>query len=124
MIILAQFVIYLNKIRLQQQCTKGKEEKELYIIVFLYLTGNKLVNLKQVLINWNVYSCPRTNIKEVTSIAKEKYKDFSSPACKEFGRYHCILTSGKLKKIQEFLNHKRNEMIGQNATHRIEDINK
>lgn len=54
MIILAQFVIYLNKIRMQQQCTKGKEEKELYIIVFLYLTGNKLVNLKQVLINCTV----------------------------------------------------------------------
>lgn len=51
MIILAQFVIYLNEICMQQQCTKGKEEKELYIIVFLYLTGNKLVNLKQVLIN-------------------------------------------------------------------------
>lgn len=33
------------RICMQQQCTKGKE-KELYIIVFLYLTGNKLVKFE------------------------------------------------------------------------------
>lgn len=89
MIILAQFVIYLNEICMQITVHKRERGKRaIYYSIFLYLTGNKLVNLKQVLINWNVYSCPRTNIKEVTSIAKENIRIFSSPAYKEFGRYH------------------------------------
>lgn len=71
---------------------------------------------------------PRANIREITNIVKKKKKiSFSSPASKELRRHNCILTTcRKLKKLknQEFLTHKRYEVIGQTSAHKIEETNK